>query len=33
MLKKTKKFEAEVNIGDFLQGVVCVMVDEVPGLY
>ena len=28
MLKKTK-FEAEVNIGDFLQGVVCVMVDEV----
>ena len=29
MLKKTKKFEAEVNIGDFLQGVVCVMVDEV----
>ena len=29
MLKKTKKFEAEVSIGDFLQGVVCVMVDEV----
>ena len=29
MLKKTKKFEAEVNIGDFLDGVVCVMVDEV----
>ena len=29
MLKKTKKFEAEVNIGDFLEGVVCVMVDEV----
>jgi len=29
MLKKTKKFEAEVNIGDFLHGVVCVMVDEV----
>ena len=29
MLKKTKKFEAEVSIGDFLEGVVCVMVDEV----
>ena len=29
MLKKTKKFEAEVDIGDFLDGVVCVMVDEV----
>ena len=29
MLKKTKKFEAEVDIGDFLHDVVCVMVDEV----
>jgi superfamily II DNA or RNA helicase len=29
MLKKTKSGEAEVNIGDFLEGVVCVMVDEV----
>jgi len=29
MLKKTKKFEADVNIGDFLEDVVCVMVDEV----
>ena len=29
MFKKTKKFEAETNIGDFLQDVVCVMVDEV----
>tara|TARA_B100000579_G_scaffold75574_1_gene58325 strand:- start:61516 stop:62970 length:1455 start_codon:yes stop_codon:yes gene_type:complete len=29
MFKKTKKFEAEVNIGDFLQDVVCIMVDEV----
>ena len=29
LLKKTKKYEAEVSIGDFLQDVVCVMVDEV----
>jgi superfamily II DNA or RNA helicase len=29
MLKKTKAGEAEVEIGDFLEGVVCVMVDEV----
>ena len=29
LLKKTKKYEAEVNIGEFLQDVVCVMVDEV----
>jgi superfamily II DNA or RNA helicase len=29
MLKKTKVGEAEVEIGDFLEGVVCVMVDEV----
>jgi hypothetical protein len=28
MLKKTKAGEAEVEIGDFLEGVVCVMVDE-----
>ena len=29
MLKKTKSGEAEVDIGDFIEGVVCVMVDEV----
>jgi superfamily II DNA or RNA helicase len=29
MLKKTKAAEAEVPIGEFLDGVVCVMVDEV----
>jgi len=29
MLKKTKAGEAEVPIGEFLEGVVCVMVDEV----
>jgi len=29
MLKNTKSGEAEVEIGDFLEGVVCVMVDEV----
>tara|TARA_B100000575_G_C23133924_1_gene658287 strand:+ start:1437 stop:2891 length:1455 start_codon:yes stop_codon:yes gene_type:complete len=29
LLKKTKKYEAETSIGDFLQDVVCVMVDEV----
>jgi superfamily II DNA or RNA helicase len=29
MLKKTKAGEAEVEIGDFIEGVVCVMVDEV----
>jgi superfamily II DNA or RNA helicase len=29
MLKKTKTGEAEVEIGDFLAGVVCVIVDEV----
>jgi superfamily II DNA or RNA helicase len=29
MLKKTKSGEAEVEIGDFLEGVVCIMVDEV----
>jgi len=29
MLKKTKAGEAEVNIIDFIEGVVCVMVDEV----
>jgi superfamily II DNA or RNA helicase len=29
MLKKTKIDEAEVPIGEFLEGVVCVMVDEV----
>ena len=29
MLKKTKADEAEVPIGDFLEGVVCVIVDEV----
>jgi len=29
MLKKTKVDEAEVPIGEFLEGVVCVMVDEV----
>jgi superfamily II DNA or RNA helicase len=29
MLKKTKAGEAEVDIGDFLEDVVCVMVDEV----
>ena len=29
MLKKTKAGEAEVNILDFIEGVVCVMVDEV----
>lgn len=29
MLKKTKAGEAEVDIGDFLEGVVCVIVDEV----
>jgi len=29
MLKKTKADEAEVPIGEFLEGVVCVMVDEV----
>lgn len=29
MLKKTKADEAEVSIGEFLEGVVCVMVDEV----
>ena len=29
MLKKTKVGEAEVDIGDFIEGVVCVMVDEV----
>lgn len=28
MLKKTKSGEAEVEIGDFIEGVVCVMVDE-----
>jgi superfamily II DNA or RNA helicase len=29
MLKKTKSGEADVEIGDFIEGVVCVMVDEV----
>lgn len=29
MLKKTKAGEAEVEIGDFIEGVVCVIVDEV----
>jgi superfamily II DNA or RNA helicase len=29
MLKKTKAGEAEVGIGDFIEGVVCIMVDEV----
>jgi superfamily II DNA or RNA helicase len=29
MLKKTKTGEAEVEIGDFIEGVVCIMVDEV----
>ena len=29
MLKKTKADEAEVPIGDFLEGVVCIIVDEV----
>jgi superfamily II DNA or RNA helicase len=29
MLKKTKADEAEITIGEFLEGVVCVMVDEV----
>ena len=29
LLKKTKADEAEVSIGEFLEGVVCVMVDEV----
>lgn len=29
MLKKTKSGEAEVNIQDFIEGVVCVIVDEV----
>jgi superfamily II DNA or RNA helicase len=29
MLKKTKADEAEIPIGDFLEGVVCVIVDEV----
>jgi superfamily II DNA or RNA helicase len=29
MLKKTKAGKAEVEIGDFIEGVVCVMVDEV----
>jgi len=29
MLKKTKADEAEVSIGEFIEGVVCVMVDEV----
>jgi len=29
MLKKTKAGEAEVEIGDFIEGVVCIMVDEV----
>jgi superfamily II DNA or RNA helicase len=29
MLKKTKADEAEVPIGEFLEGVICVMVDEV----
>jgi hypothetical protein len=28
MLKKTKANEAEVSIGDFIEGVVCIMVDE-----
>jgi len=29
LLKNTKNYEAEVTIGDFIEGVVCVMVDEV----
>jgi superfamily II DNA or RNA helicase len=29
MLKNTKSGEAEVEIGDFIEGVVCIMVDEV----
>ena len=29
MLKNTKNHEAEVTIGDFIEGVVCIMVDEV----
>ena len=29
LLKKTKKYEAETTIGEFLNNVVCVMVDEV----
>jgi superfamily II DNA or RNA helicase len=29
MLKKTKSGEAEVTIGEFIEGVVCIMVDEV----
>jgi len=29
MLKKTKAGEADISIGEFLEGVVCVMVDEV----
>jgi superfamily II DNA or RNA helicase len=29
MLKNTKSGEAEVDIGDFIEGVVCIMVDEV----
>jgi superfamily II DNA or RNA helicase len=29
LLKNTKNYEAEVTIGDFIEGVVCIMVDEV----
>ena len=29
MLKNTKSYEADVTIGDFIEGVVCIMVDEV----
>ena len=29
MLKKTKAHEAEITIGEFLDGVICIMVDEV----
>jgi len=29
MLKKTKAHEAEITIGEFLEGVICIMVDEV----
>ena len=29
MLKNTKNYEADVTIGDFIEGVVCIMVDEV----
>jgi superfamily II DNA or RNA helicase len=29
LLKNTKNYEVEVTIGDFIEGVVCVMVDEV----